>query len=729
MTPGELIHSHRPKTFAYRWYSSLLLSLGLTLVSVELVLPIFSKLLFDFVYREKQDLALNSVIFAMVTFLIFQFVIRTAFDLILVYANERIGLEIRLKLFSYFQSLSLRYFQAQSAGDLVIRLTDDIEKATDVLLAQKMDVVFALAQIAGISSLCIWINREASLVLISSIPFYLISSRYLFKKEMGVIRDSLTAQKSALLESVHDSLRRMGMTRVFQAEKQEVKAFEGIVRTQYALGIQERVLRSVFSLNSILGFDLWNGFVVWYLGRGVIAGLLTVGDLVALLLLFGQIRQPLFSLTQQFGRFRTGIASLRRVDEVFQWPSESEEHPSASTKQTGQVPEGRIEVRNLYFRYSEKHQLFDGLNLEFAPHSYVTLAGDNGAGKSTLIRLLLGAETPNSGQILIDGKGLNEYPRSVLRNSIVCVDRDQGILTGTIRDNIAYGRKDATDSEVIQAIKDAALGEWYEKCSAGLDTVIRHEGEVSRGERQRIAIARALLVDPKVLILDEVTSDFDLITDFQIQKAIRKMLDRRTVIAVAQHASAVKSADRIIFFEGGQIKDDGTFTSLTSNRGEFFRYYSIVHGGFPEFKKMLDYEIDRCFRHNSGFSVAAFTLDRYSEKLKSLPMRVLTRLHSEILLAWTQTIRRSDAVTEYQDGVYLVLMPEFKEQNTAQYLSRMEKLMSEKVIASLGEEWTFQFRGSVTTFDNLKRRPGSSVDVIDRVIRDCAEKARKNLAA
>ncbi|MEO5968695.1 MAG: ABC transporter ATP-binding protein [Bdellovibrionia bacterium] len=525
-----------------------------------------------------------------------------------------------------------------------------------------------------------------------------------------------------MIESLQAAFRRMGMIKAFRAEQQELRSFEGIVRQQYALGIQDRVLKSVFSLNSVLGFDLWNIFVIWFLGRGVIGGRLTVGDLLALLLLFGQIRQPLFSLSQQFGRFRTGMASLRRIHEVFGWPAESEEANSVGFGNQKEIHIGQIDVRNLYFGYSDNKPIFRNLNLEFAPNSYITLAGDNGSGKSTLIQLLLGNEKPSEGSILVDGQPLQNYSRTTLRTSIVCVDRDQGILSGTIRDNIAYGNTNASDNEIIQAIKDAALWEWFEKFPNGLDTFLRHEVELSRGERQRIAIARALLVDPRILILDEVTSDFDLITDYLIQKSIRNMLERRTVITVGQHASALKNADRILFMKNGNIQDDGTFTSLMTNRGEFFGYYSMVHGGFPEFKKMLDYEIDRCFRHKSGFSVAAFVLDNYSDKVKGLPLSVQSQIHSEIFLAWSQSIRRSDAVTEYQEGVYLVLLPEFKEDQSDSYLERIENLMSAKIYSSNGQDWKFEFRGSISTFEGDSHHPRNSVEVIDGVIRDWFEK-------
>jgi ABC-type multidrug transport system fused ATPase/permease subunit len=630
----ELLRHYRPLKFSYNYAALGILICGFLLASLELILPIFTKLLFDFVYKGKQHHAILTVLFGFSILLILHFISRTLFDFLLVYFNQRIGLELRMKILNQMDRVQVRYFQSQSVGDSVVRMTDDIDRATDVLLAQRLEALVAFYQVIGVSAICLWINPRAAWILVASNSFYLISARYLFKNELGVVRDRLTLQKSILIESLQAVFQRVRMVRLFHAEKRERESLEGVIRVQYALGIQDRVLRSIFSLNSVLGFDLWNVFIVWYLGQGILEGTLTVGDLLALLLLFSQIRQPLLTLGQQFGRFRTGMASLRRIHEVFCWPDEpsndliQEINPS-SVKDRSQNSRGEVRVRGLSFGYSNSKLIFKDFDIEIPQKTYVTLAGDHGAGKSTLAQLLVGNEKPLFGSILIDGLDIEFLRRQRFKNGApgaIIVDRDQGIFSGTLRENLTYGKPDASDSEIQMAIRDAALENWVKSLPQGMDTRLggfQSSVAISRGERYRLSLARALLIRPSVLILDEVTSDLDLITDYWIQKTLRSLSHTCTVINIAQNASALKQADRIIFLKEGQVKDEGSFLDLMGKRGDFFQYYSLVHGGLPEFKRLLDYEIDRSLRHKSRFALATFFLKNYSNLAGSLslPMR------------------------------------------------------------------------------------------------------------
>ncbi len=711
-----MIKKYRSIASQLNWHFGTLYFVGGLLVAIDLILPLFSKVLFDFVYREKQEHALNGVILGMTAFFIAQFALRSSYDFILTYIAQRMHLNLKSNVFSHIQSLPSRFLKTHSKGDLIVRLTDDTDRVLDLLLTRKFDLVFACLQILGISATCLWINSDVSIVLLVCIPFYLISSRYLFKTELGIVRDKITAQKSNLIEFIQLKLRQIAMIKAYDAEKNETKNFENLIRTHSSLVVQNRILQSNFSLNSNLSFDLWTVLVTWYFGRDHIRGLMSLGDLVALLILLGHIRPPMLTLIQLFGRYRAGMSSLRRIDEVLKWAPESTISNESQLSSSQLLREGYLQIRNLSFFYTEKAMIFHNLNITFRRHSYIALVGDNGAGKSTLIQLILGNEKAKAGQILLAGKDLLSYSRAELRKTIVSVDREQGIFPGTIRENISYGNQGATEGEIIRAARDAMLWDRIRQLPLGLDTVLTDESSLSHSEMRRLAIARALLVNPQILILDEVTADFDPLSDYLFQNSIRRMLDQRSVIAVAQHLSALRNADRILFLKEGRIVDDGDFNSLMKKNGEFFQYISVSHNDFSEFKKILDYENERSMRHETAYSLAVFRIEEFEDLTQQLSKEELARLNSDIYLKWIEISRKSDYVAMFKSGVYLVLLPELDASDVKIYQERAEDKMSSTEFRVRNSGKKFHFFGFIKSFNSSIGYPRSSEEAVEEIL-------------
>ena len=688
-----------------------LYGLGLILVSVELILPIFSKVLFDDVFKSRLETTLNVVIAALLCFHVMQFALKSCYDFLSLYIYQRLSLRLRGRVFDHLQEVQVRQIHSHSKGDLITRLTDDMERSLDFLLTQRLDLTFAVLQIIGISAICLWINSDAALVLVSSIPFYLLSSRYIFRKELGAVRDQLIFKKSEVIEFLQLKFRQIAMIKSFNSQRYESRHFESLIRGQFALGIHDRILKWIFSMNSHLGFDLWTVFATWYFGRDLIRGKLSFGDLIALLLLFGQIRQSLLGVSQMFGRYRAGVSSLSRIHDVLNWPIEGSKLESPFV-----ISRGKIEFQGLSFGYSKEKKIFKDFSLRIEPNSYITIVGDYGAGKSTLVQLILGHETCDHGRITVDGVNITRYRKEEIRKKIIAVDRDQGIFPGTIRENITYGRTDVTDVQIESELKDLFVWEWISDFPAGLDTVLSSEKELSRSERQRLAIVRSLIMNPKVLILDEVISDLDPMSDYLMQTAITRMLSRRTVIAVTQNISALRGSDRILFMRNGIVEDDGNFETLMKKRGEFYAYYSNYYGKFAEFRKILDYEIERVSRHKSTFSVATFRIDQFDQLTADLRSAEISRLNSELFLEWTQATRRSDIVTEFRSGIYLVLLPEIDEDKARLYLNRARRVMETKKFKIRNSAVQFKFLGHVDTYHSHKHVPKSSHDVIYQAV-------------
>ena len=712
MSPLKLLRIYGPRRHGLVAYCFVLLGLSVTLVTVDLIIPLFSKVLFDFAYTKQSFAILNIVAIASFCFYCLHFLLKSCYEFLEQYATQRLAFRMRNQLFSHIQKLQLSVLRSHAKGDLIIRLTDDVDKCQDVIFNQRIDLFTQICQLVGILGLCFWINLQASMLIASSLPIYLFLSRYLFKTELGIIRDKLIAQRVKLIEYLQLKLRQTSVTKTFHQEGTEELYYEQLNRTQFSLKINDRIVRTLFSINSTLGFDTWNVLITWYLGFKIARGSLTIGDVVSLLLLFNQLKVPLHGLTLQFGRYRNAMASLRRIHEILIQPTEIETaQPARELKKL----ENLIEFKKVKFGYDPESRVFEELSFTIPANQYVFLIGQNGAGKSTVVQLLQRYYEPNTGEILLDGIDYRSFSLESLRRSIIHVSLDHTIFPGTIRENITYGKREASEEEIYLAAQEALSWEFIQFLPQKLDTLLKNEEELSSSQRHRLAITRALLLNPRILIIDEIFSELDLVSDYYIQEAIQRIAKGRTVIVIGQRASAVRNAGRILFLKDGSVTENGTFNDLMEKKGDFFSYYTLQHSNLGEFKGMLDYEMQRCARHGSVFTVACFKIIKFEVMKLSESALFLAKLTAEIRIVLAKSLRQGDCITEFQNGTFLFLLPQLTEGQVGPFLSRMEGILDHQVYSIDGKSMQLEFLKQTLTFTEGHQLPNSSEQLISLI--------------
>lgn len=700
-----------------------LILIGLGTIGIELILPLFSKILFDYAYQKKEIGILKAVSLCYAGFYCLHFLSQTTAGFLEYITAQKLAFRLRSRLYQTIFKLSHQTYKNFSKGDMIIRLTDDIERIVDGVFKQRLDLFLQINQILGILTICFWINFQASFWIASSLPVYLVLSRYIFKKELGVVRDKIIDQKSKLLEYLQNKLNQMSLIKAFDQEKKEVQIHRDLMKSQVSLGLQDKFLKSIFSINSNLGFDLWTVFITWALGYKVILGDLTIGEVVSLLLLFSQIKAPSLAMTLQFGRYRASVASLKRLDQVLS----HSELESLDIDKSKEVLEGKLEFKKVDFSYSG-NRLIKDLSFTVFPKTLVAIAGKNGSGRSTICQLILKNQTPTQGEIEIDGNGLSEFSHQEIRKSIAYLQQDHGIFPGTIAENIGYGIPEATLEEIAAAAKGAALWHWIQSLPKGLDTLLKGDTDVSRSEKVRIALARALLVNPKILILDEVTSGFDAMSDYLFQEVIRNQSLLRTIILITNQTSHLRNCDRIFFlFNGGQI-EEGRFEELFEKKGEFFKYYLIQNSGFETFKQVLDYEVERCQRYSSKFSIISYTITNFKMIENRIPRQHLPQFNADIGLAWIEATRRGDRVALLQEGKFLVLLPEMQEIHLKNTLDRIGNSIRNRVFKYEGDSFHLDLSEKYMCFSKPEDLPKSSEEILFRIVEDWGSMKKEKVA-
>ncbi len=477
-------------------------------------------------------------------------------------ASQGVAYDLRDALFARIERLSFAYFDRVEAGQLISRITNDVEQIRQFAGSGVIQLASAVIMLVGTTTLLLIINWQLALVALATIPLILVVLLR-FVRAVFPIFGQLQRAIGTLNAVLQEDLVGMRVIRVFGQERRET--------ARYATANAELLERNVAALNTFgnnfpLVFFTGNlGLlaVVWIGGREVIGGQLTVGELVAFTAYLNYLLFPIMTIGFQMATISRAGASALRVFDVLDEPEDLVERPDARTLPPIQ---GRIEFRDVHFRYpGAEAEILTGIDLTIEPGQTAAIIGTTGSGKSSLVSLISRFYDVSSGAVLIDGQDVREVTLSSLRGQVGIVMQETLLFSGTIRDNIAYGRPDATDAEVVAAARAAQADEFIAELPDGYDTVVGERGlGLSGGQRQRVAIARALLVDPRILILDDSTSSVDARTEAAIQQALDRLMREggRTVVVIAQRISTVRDADLIVVLDAGQVVARGTHAGL-----------------------------------------------------------------------------------------------------------------------------------------------------------------------
>ncbi len=485
----------------------------------------------------------------------------------------RMQQDMRRDLFAKYQSLPFSYFDKHKTGDLLSRLTNDLMDVSELAHHGPENIFLSLLMLVGsflmLSSINIWLT----LIMFATVPFILLFA-VLSRRSMSQAMKNSRRQTSALNSSLENSIGGIRETKSYVSENYEIERF-GLVN-QLLAKFRGDAMHSLGRFEAVMGFmsDLLYLLVIFAGGVFLKLGYIDNGDFVAFLLYIGMFLNPVQRFVSLFQQMQEGMSGFSRFVEIMDEPVEVD----TGTIDIGDI-RGDVVFDRVTFSYGdeggEDRPVISDLSLRVGAGETVALVGPSGGGKTTLCNLIPRFYNIQEGKITLDGVDIRDITLASLRSGIGIVSQNIFLFDGTIRENIAYGIKDATDEEIASAARRANIHEFIETLENGYDTEVGERGvRLSGGQRQRIAIARVFMKNPKLLILDEATSALDNATEMQIQAALEELSRGRTVIVVAHRLSTVKNADRIVVLGTDGILEEGTHEELIALGGEYKKLYT-----------------------------------------------------------------------------------------------------------------------------------------------------------
>lgn len=519
---------------------------------------------------ERELSGLNRVIIALIVIYVIYSLAMFLQNYIMIGIAQNTVFNLRSQLFNRLHELPIVFFDKRQFGEIMSRVTNDVDNVSNTLNTSVIQIFSSVLTLIGTVTVMFYLSPILAVVTLTIIPMMVFGMRWITKRTgpLFKIQQKRLGELNGFIEETVSGQR---IVKTFSQEERVKEEFhyknDEVKLSSYWAAVFSGFIPKLMNMLNSFSFAI----IAFVGGVLILYDLASVGTIVIFTELARQFTRPLNELSNQFNQLLAAIAGAERVFDIIDEPSEELDEEDAIEIDE---PKGNIEFRNVDFAYDEDETVLKNISFNVKAGETVAFVGHTGAGKTTIINLISRFYNYDRGQILLDGRELKNIKRSSLRKHMGFVLQDAFLFEGTIRENIRYGRLEATDEEIVEAAKNANAHSFIMKLPDQYDTVLDPEGSgISQGQKQLLTIARAILADPKILILDEATSNIDTVTEIKIQEALERLMKGRTSFVIAHRLNTIRNADKIIMLEQGKIIEEGSHDELIKKKGKYADLY------------------------------------------------------------------------------------------------------------------------------------------------------------